>query len=287
MNSSNKIQGSSVSELKEQLILRMLEVGAYDVKIADPRRGFEYVTEPERHPLSLMPDCRSVITFAIPRSGLLDLWYIGHKRSTPQKPDYWTERQVSEDDAPYYIVYRLFTLITSFVMLKAIAFLHRKGYQAIEKHEKEDEPLPLAKLCAYEAGLGVYGKSGLILHPELGNRIGLGVLLTDAELPADDKLVDFRPCIGCNLCVESCPAGAFSPSGEYHHQWSEERCKSTRTALKDKGAYCNLCWEICPYGTIPDDDLFFMNIQMKKYVRELHQWTENKLQIMHSHQKKG
>jgi hypothetical protein len=26
------------------------------------------------------------------------------------------------------------------------------------------------KLCAYEAGLGVYGRSGLILHPELGNR---------------------------------------------------------------------------------------------------------------------
>lgn len=50
-------------ELKRQLIDRMMEVGAYDVKIADPRQGFEYVTELERHPLSLMPECQSVIAF--------------------------------------------------------------------------------------------------------------------------------------------------------------------------------------------------------------------------------
>jgi ferredoxin len=264
-------------ELKRQLIDRMMEVGAYDVKIADPRQGFEYVTELERHPLSLMPECQSVITFVIPRSRLLDLWYIGHRRSNPQEPDYWTERQVSEEEAPFFVVYRLFTLITSFVMLKAIAFLHRRGYHAIEKHEKEDWPLPLAKLCAYEAGLGVYGKSGLILHPELGNRIGIGVVLTDAELPPDRKLDDFHPCTGCNLCVESCPAGAFGPTGEYHHNWSEERCLSTRDALKQKGAYCNICWEVCPYGTYMDNDLFFMNIQKKKYVRELQEWAENRL----------
>jgi hypothetical protein len=107
-------------ELKTQLVERMMEVGAYDAKIADPRQGFEYVTDQERHPLSLMPECQSVIAFAIPRSGLLDLWYIGHRRSRPQEPDYWTELQVSEEDAPSFIVYRLFTLITSFVMLKAI-----------------------------------------------------------------------------------------------------------------------------------------------------------------------
>ena len=33
-----------------------------------------------------------------------------------------------------------------------------------------------AKLCAYEAGIGVYGRSGLILHPEVGNRWQIVVL---------------------------------------------------------------------------------------------------------------
>jgi len=264
--------------LKEQLIERMLEVGAYDVKIADPRQGFENLNEPERHPLSIMPHCKSVISFVIPRSGIIDLWYIGYRRSKPQEPDYWTERQMSQADAQFFIVHRLLLLITSFIMLKAIAFLDRHGYRAIEKHEKEDLPLTPDKLIAYEAGLGVYGKSGLILHPELGNRIALGSILTDAELPPDEKLVDFHPCSECDLCIQTCPAGAFGSTGQYHLNWSEEKCFSTRNALKMRGTYCNACWDICPYGKYDDDELFFMNLQMNKHVRELQRWAGNTLQ---------
>ena len=263
--------------LKEGLVNRMLEVGAYDVKIADPSKGFDYVTELERHPLSLMPECKSVISFIIPRSGLLDLWYLGHRRPKPQLPDYWTRRQIDKDNAPIYIVYRVFTLITSFIMLKAINFLNQQGFNAIEKHEKEDSPLPLEKLYAYEAGIGVYGKSGLILHPELGNRIGIGSILTDAVLTPDGRLMDFDPCSDCDLCIRTCPAQAFGLNGDYHNNWSEELCTTTRYKLKIMGTYCNTCWDVCTYGKYDDSELFFMNLEMNKHVRELQHWTKKTL----------
>jgi epoxyqueuosine reductase QueG len=70
-------------------------------------------------------------------------------------------------------------LLASFVLLRAVIFLNQRGYKAIDTlYKSKTEQLTPDKLCAYEAGLGVYGRSGLIIHPELGNRIGIAVILT-------------------------------------------------------------------------------------------------------------
>ncbi len=58
------------------------------------------------------------------------------------------------------------------------------------------------------AGLGTLGKSTLLLNETYGNRLVLGAVLTDANLPSDPPAVGICR-ENCRLCVENCPAGAL------------------------------------------------------------------------------
>lgn len=73
------------------------------------------------------------------------------------------------------------------------------------------------KPVAEAAGLGVTGKSRMVLHPRLGAFVLLGTVVTDLELaPADEgrPLTD-SPCSTCNLCVAACPTGALRQDGGF------------------------------------------------------------------------
>nr|NIM04361.1 hypothetical protein [Armatimonadota bacterium]NIM22836.1 hypothetical protein [Armatimonadota bacterium]NIM66703.1 hypothetical protein [Armatimonadota bacterium]NIM75260.1 hypothetical protein [Armatimonadota bacterium]NIN04901.1 hypothetical protein [Armatimonadota bacterium] len=50
------------------------------------------------------------------------------------------------------------------------------------------------------AGLGVFGKSQLLIHPEWGPWVHLRTVVTDAALPPDAP-IDFSPCDGCTCCI--------------------------------------------------------------------------------------
>jgi epoxyqueuosine reductase QueG len=127
------------------------------------------------------------------------------------------------------------------------------------------EPTTQSKLCAYESGLGVYGRSGLILHPELGNRMSIGTILTDAVLEPDPRLADFEPCRGCDLCVRMCPARAFDPTKSYPHSWSREKCASKTSDIAAKGFKCNNCFVVCPAGKLKDQDLLCVREKVSFY----------------------
>ena len=200
-------------ELKDGLIAEMKRVGAYDVRIADPHQGFEHAPK-RRHPLEFMPDCKSVVTFVVPRADIPDCFYVGIRRSVPQAPDFST-RGLRTENNELYLGHRLALLFTAYVILKAASYLSERGLRIVEQCDKErpGQPMLPEKLCAYEAGLGVYGRSGLILHPELGNRIAIGAFLTDARLEPDGKLEGCDPCRGCNACVRACPANAYGDDG--------------------------------------------------------------------------
>jgi ferredoxin len=255
--------------LKQSLVAEMKVAGAYDVKIADPRRGFEHAPE-GRHPLDFMPDCKSVIVFGTAITELPDLAYMALRRSEPEPPDIWTKIAVHPERAAVFNAYRISFLFSCFVIMKALSYLSEKGYKAIERHHKgQGRRETPDKLCAYEAGLGVYGRSGLILHPELGNRMKLGTVLTDAPFEPDRPLEGFDPCAGCELCVTHCPAGAYGSNGAYHGAWSEDRCLSKREVLRAETGYgCNLCWEICPASSYSDDEPFGMHVS-KRVIEEL------------------
>ena len=74
-------------------------------------------------------------------------------------------------------------------------------------------PIDLRK-AAVEAGVGRYGKSGLVLFEEFGPRVRLGAVLTSAPLKPT-KMKTQMPCPSeCNICLEGCPSKALLGEGK-------------------------------------------------------------------------
>ena len=235
-------------DLKAALVDRLKQVGAYEVRVADPHRGFEHAQE-GKHPLDFYPDCKSVVVYAVPMAPEMNNTYIGPyslwdgERNLGPVPD----NLISSE----YALDRISRLFMASVTLKGMIYLQSQGYDAryasIQIH---------LKLCAYEAGIGVYGRSGVILHPELGNRMNLGALLTDAILEPDSPLKDFTPCDDCDICIKACPAKAYDPEKEYPESWTRETCMAKRAEIVKKGMFCHNCFTSCPAGRFKDDELF-------------------------------
>jgi ferredoxin len=246
--------------LKETLVRRLKQVGAYAVGVADPHRGYEHAL-PGKHPLDLWSECRSVVIFAVACSPEMNNTYLG-----PYAP--WVgPRDVGPvpDDlaSDTYAMDRLVRLLTASLTLKAVALLQGRGYEVKFTAGPGTSGVPLLpqlKLSAYEAGLGVYGRSGVILNPDLGNRMRLGGLMTDAKLPPDGRLTDYAPCAGCDRCVRLCPAQAFDldPDATYPASWSRETCMAKRAEIAAQGHYCHNCWAVCPAGTVGDEALLLV-----------------------------
>ena len=67
--------------------------------------------------------------------------------------------------------------------------------------------------AAVAAGLGVFGRHNLVIHPRLGPRVLFMAVLTNLELPSDPPVTE-ELCTRCNICVESCPASALDVEGQ-------------------------------------------------------------------------
>ena len=67
--------------------------------------------------------------------------------------------------------------------------------------------------AAVAAGLGVFGRHNLVMHPTFGSRIVFTALLTDIPLVSDPPVKEDL-CDQCGICVASCPAGALDEEGK-------------------------------------------------------------------------
>jgi epoxyqueuosine reductase len=78
------------------------------------------------------------------------------------------------------------------------------------------------KDSAHLAGLGIIGKSNLLVTPEFGTRVRLRGMFIEAELEPTGPLVDFDPCNGCDMpCHQACPRDAFR-SGSFERPYCKE-----------------------------------------------------------------
>jgi epoxyqueuosine reductase len=66
--------------------------------------------------------------------------------------------------------------------------------------------------AAVAAGLGVFGRHNLVIHPKFGTRLIFTAILTDLPLPSDPPVTE-ELCNDCGLCVEICPAKALETEG--------------------------------------------------------------------------
>jgi len=107
--------------------------------------------------------------------------------------------------------------------------------QYIEEVNSIEEGIDIKRL-ATTAGLGIIGKSTLVITPEYGARARFSIILTDTFIEAD-KQREFDFCKGCTICIEACPAGAISDSGH-----NKSACEH------HMGNVCVICMEACPVG---------------------------------------
>jgi epoxyqueuosine reductase QueG len=160
--------------LKHDLIAHMILHGAFDVKVADARAESEHLEE-KRHPLTIWPECRSIIVASVPMAPQANNTYIEAIRPTPidrklgPTPDFIFDGR--------YAQIRISALLQNHVAVHPIEFARSLGVKLRNTSAVQ------CKLWAALAGIGVYGQFGVIVHPVLGTRHNLGVSLTTDQRP--------------------------------------------------------------------------------------------------------
>jgi len=142
------------------------------------------------------------------------------------------------------------------VVLSLTQYIRNLGYEAIGSMNDTSLAIPYA----IKAGLGEYGRHGLLITPKYGPRIRLGKVYTNLPL-AHDRPITFGVkefCEICRRCTKGCPVKAIPdgpPSEATHNQsnisgvskWSVDgvKCFGFWTA---QNSDCSICIRVCPYN---------------------------------------
>jgi reductive dehalogenase len=140
--------------------------------------------------------------------------------------------------------------------LSLAQYIRNLGYQAVASLNDTALSIPMA----IQAGLGEYGRLGLLITKEFGPRVRLGKVFTDLPL-APDKPIRFGVkefCGTCRRCEQACPPKAIpggDPSTEVYNvsnlkgvrKWSVDAEKCFGFWVKSN-TECAICIRVCPYN---------------------------------------
>ncbi len=136
--------------------------------------------------------------------------------------------------------------------VQVAVFIRKMGWAA-EAHIDANYKV-ICPLVGRDAGLGEIGRMGLLMTPELGPRVRLGVITTDLSLIPDKPGYDpsvLHFCSLCRKCADICPPGAISHQPREMHEGSlrwkidSEACFTYWCAT---GTDCGQCMKVCPYS---------------------------------------
>jgi epoxyqueuosine reductase len=116
----------------------------------------------------------------------------------------------------------------------------------------------LEKAWGVRAGLGFIGKNTLLISPEHGSQMALGVAVTNAPSPpAADPLAGRRPspsmgegggddinCASCTACLDACPTKALVAP----YLLDARKCISYKCFIEKKEGGCDICQDVCPFN---------------------------------------
>ncbi len=124
--------------------------------------------------------------------------------------------------------------------------------------------MALSVPLAIDAGLGQYGRHGLLITKQFGPRVRIAKILTDMPLIPDKPNFDFcravvRFCEACKKCAEHCPSQSISY--DRGRTWQGET-KSNNPGIRkwyinpetcygfwvENGSDCSNCIRSCPYN---------------------------------------
>jgi len=138
--------------------------------------------------------------------------------------------------------------------LKRLCRIMREEYGSNQRPYVDTGPL-MEKPIAGAAGLGWQGKSTILIEPKRGTWSFLANIITDMELPTDEKKKD--RCGSCTRCIDACPTQAITAP----YQLDASRCISYltiehqgpipmefREAIGDRLYGCDECLDVCPWN---------------------------------------
>ncbi|MBS4537379.1 epoxyqueuosine reductase [Clostridium sp. D2Q-11] len=153
-----------------------------------------------------------------------------------------SKRTIKEVFRTYYELGRAVNFISD--------FLRSKGFNA--------QPIPAIgsnlnlSVMARDAGLGGFGKNGLLITQDFGPSVRLAAILTDIEnLPLNhqlnhDWIQNF--CDSCNNCVRKCPAKAIYEKPIVFEDGSEQHIDYKKCSGPFSKQYgCTVCIKECTF----------------------------------------
>jgi epoxyqueuosine reductase QueG len=133
-------------------------------------------------------------------------------------------------------------------------WLRRRGYSAEPHHPRGDEKMTCELLFiphAIAAGFGELGRHGSLISRELGCRVRLAMVTTDAPVPAaaGEALGVEEFCSWCTRCLVACPVDAVPEQremlrGSYRFIVDTSACLPYFAETDG----CGICIAICPYN---------------------------------------
>lgn len=137
-----------------------------------------------------------------------------------------------------------------------------------------DKSLYFERDLARQCGLGTYGKNGCLIHPELGTRffIGLLIYVNEKNLPLEETTAFkeyelYEKCSNCQACYHACPSKICgNPPLDYR------KCVSLITQSKNlpnleerrwmgNRVYgCSSCQKVCPSNGKQPENLGFLKM---------------------------
>lgn len=135
-------------------------------------------------------------------------------------------------------------------------FITNLGYHALASMNDTALSIPMA----IQAGLGEYGRNGLLINPQYGPNVRIAKVFTDMELFPDQPL-EFGVkefCTTCRKCANACPVRAIpqsEPTSEAPNfsswtgikKWTvnAEKCFRFWVGMNTD---CAICIRVCPYN---------------------------------------
>ena len=135
---------------------------------------------------------------------------------------------------------------------KIIDFIDRETNFKYSSKNKSCYVSLVEKPIAERAGVGWYGKHGIIITEKYGSWVVLGEILTELELEIDNPVP--KDCGECRRCIDSCPTRAIVAPYILDRtrclQYISERPIKVPVDFRDKWGDrlygCATCQEVCP-----------------------------------------
>jgi epoxyqueuosine reductase QueG len=188
------------------------------------------------HPADICAECRAVIVFAkrLPSAVLAATGCVPYTRANDQA--------VPEvDSISFHAALRLEDL-----GLRSVVIPSDDPYEHWEPERMHGRGILSLRHAGWLAGLGVLGRSTLLINERYGNMIQIGALLVDEELEGD-PLAAYEACLpDCDLCIDSCPQGALDGNTV-----DQRLCRQASMVVTQKGYVlrkCYACRAVCPHA---------------------------------------